>query len=217
MKINSFICVITILAVIVGCSEAESNSDNSDNSNFYALTVGNSWTYEFFRRVSDTDEFESIGVTEVVKIIDEVQIDGEIYYTIESTTTGNDNNYFPCNENGVELSRVRDSLGYLINGDGKILFSKLNTDIYLIESNANSPSVYGQMIDSLNNVSVAAGEFVCLPNRQFAINPSNSQEFPGNDYKFRADGVGEILRYYSFAFQTTHSWEKRLTSYSLQE
>ncbi len=86
---------VTYLAVIVfivftSCKKDDTSSEGqSDIANFYAHQVGNTWTYNYYGRgVGSTDEFEDLNVTDIVLITETSEINGETYYTFQTTTTG---------------------------------------------------------------------------------------------------------------------------------
>ena len=207
-----------ITLVFVSCDSKDDSIPEEEEQveeNFYALTVGNIWNYEFFRRVQQTDEFESINVFNAVEITETTQINGEEYYVFTTTTTGNDNGHAPCNDNGVSNEHFRDSLGYLINENGKIQFSQLNSEPYLID-NPKWADIYGALIEGTTEITVEAGTFTTLENEIYAIN-EDVPEFPGKDYRYYADGIGLVQADHSFVTNPDHFWENRLISYEIVE
>ena len=94
--------------------------------NFYALNVGNSWRYEYFQRIDRTDEFESLNAFDDVTISGTSEINGNTYHNVETTTSGNDGASAFVPDNGTAITKLRDSLGYLIDENGIKYYSYLN-------------------------------------------------------------------------------------------
>jgi len=101
--------------LLFSCKGDEECSTPEAETNFYALSVGNTWTYEYFGRIGLTDEFESFDVFDEVEITETTEINGEEYFVFQTTTIGNNGSPRYVPENGVAVLHYRDSLGYLIN------------------------------------------------------------------------------------------------------
>jgi len=205
----------------ISCNNDDDSPQNEQEQevveNFYALKIGNNWKYEYFRRVGQTDEFETFGVIEEVEIIETQIIDGETYFVFQSTTTGNENNFPPCApENGISTKRKRDSLGYLIESDHHILFSNENAEDYLLSDN-DWGNIYGVLIENLQDIDVPAGTFNCFENELYAIIDDTGEIAPGRDRIYFSDEIGEVYREYSAVNNPDHKWEKRLMSFEIVE
>lgn len=185
--------------------------------NFYALTIGNSWEYEYFRKNNQTGDFESLEVFENVSLIGTEVINDLIYYNFEKTTTGNPNpsSCAVCNENGVQNQFYRDSLGYLINEAGIILFSNENTEVYLVQEQFWG-TTYGFLELELQEFEVEAGIFATKENIVYAI-LSDGTEGTGMDRSYYSEMNGLVLQKYATVQSQTHLFEKRLKSYSIIE
>ncbi len=182
--------------------------------NFYGLTVGNTYTYSYHRRVGDTEEFETLALTSNVVITDEVIINGESYFEFTKTVTGDDT--FPGEEQGVTITTVRDVDGILQNEEGTVLFSTVvGSDPYLISDN-DWGDVYIENTNQMQEKTVPAGIFNCDTNIRYAILEGGDQS-PATDTYLFADGIGEIYSTISTVNNPQHFWEKRLTSYSIEE
>ncbi|MCH2490593.1 MAG: hypothetical protein MK211_10640 [Flavobacteriales bacterium] len=211
MKKLLFLVLFTSL-FFSSCSDDDSNPDNTEEANFYALKVGNTWNYNFFRRIGQTAEFENLGVNETVEIIGTENLDGSQYFTLQITTTGNDNNYAPCSENGVEQLKVRDSLGYLVSLEGEIHFSNEVAEPYSLSENEWG-NVFGVLEQDSEEITVEAGTFMAVSNRIYAVDPNDGTEFPGKDQVYYAPNTGLVFRSYSTVNHPQHRWEKRLQSF----
>ena len=204
--------------VFVSCNSKDDTTQEEEQQieeNFYALTVGNTWNYEFYKRVSQSDEFESIDVFNAVEITGTTQINAEEYYIFTTTTTGNDDGQAPCNDNGLSNEHFRDSLGHLINEHGKIKYSQLSTTPYLIRENEWG-DIFGVLKEGTNDITVEAGSFTSIENEIYAVFEDGT-ESAGRDHHFFADGIGLVQENHSTVSNPIHIWENRLKSYQLVE
>jgi len=215
MKRVFYVSFIFSLFFIACNNDDDSSGDEQEVvENFYALKVGNNWKYEYYRRVVQTEEFETMDIIEEVLITETTIIDGETYFVFQSTTTGNDNDFLNIPENGVTTNNKRDSLGYLVDINHHILFSNENTEDYLISDNEWG-DVYGVLKEETENIEVASGTFVCNQNEIYALLEPNGEISPGRDRIYFSDGVGEIFREYSSVSNPDHRWEKRLIEFEI--
>lgn len=182
--------------------------------NFYALAVGNTWTYEYFRRIQQTSEFETVNAFDNVEITDKTQVNGEEYFTFQTTTTGNDESALGVPENGVVVKHIRDSLGYLIEETGQIIYSKTNVGLeYIVQEHPNY-EIKGKLLEGTEIIEVPAGSFTTLNNAVYTILENGSQA-PGMNNDYYADEIGQILETCSTVSSPNHFGEKRLISYSI--
>ena len=200
---------------LISCnSDDNSNTATEDDSaGFYALSEGNQWTYQYYSRITMTDEFELVDCSTIVEITGTSQINNETYFTVETTTTGSDAGSIPCDKNPSGTIRVRDSLGFLIDSDGAILYSRENTAPYLISENTWG-DIYGELLLTSETIEVPAGTFDCLKLERFAILNDGSMSI-GRENEYWSDGIGEVYETYSLVSASDHRWEKRLVSYDL--
>ena len=208
--------IFTISILLISCNKDDTSPQGQQvvEDNFFALKVGNSWIYNFFRPNNSTGVLENVGVQVEVEVTEETTIIENRYYTIQTTTLGNDNGECPlCGENGVSTLQVRDSLGYLIDGSGNILFSSENTQDYLVASHSWG-DVYKVLRENEVLVTVPAGQFSCLLNEKYAINPNDSL-YAGRAHQYFSEGVGEIKRTFVFVISGSLILEKQLISFSI--
>jgi len=210
--------IFSLFFIACNNDDDSSNDEQEVVENFYALKTGNNWKYEYFRRVGQTEEFETMDIIEEVLITETTIIDGETYFVFQSTTTGNDNNSLDIPENGITTKNKRDSIGYLIalDQDHHILFSNENTEDYLLSDNLWG-DVYGVLKEEIENIEVEAGIFLCNQNEIYALLAPDGEISPGRDRVYFSDEIGEILREYSGAGSTPHRWEKRLIEFEILE
>jgi len=216
MKRVFYVSLFFSLFFIACNNDDDASTEPEVVENFYALKIGNNWKYEYFQRVGQTDEFETMGIIEEVLITETTEIDGETYFVFQSTTTGNDSGFLDIPENGITTKNKRDSLGYLIELDHHILFSNENTEDYLLSDNEWG-DVYGVLLETEENITVEAGTFLCNQNEIYAILENTGEIANGRDRKYFSDGEGEIFREYSGVNSVLHNWEKRLISFEILE
>jgi len=218
MKRVFYVSLFFSLFFIACNNDDDTSTEPEIVENFYALKIGNNWTYEYFQRIGQTDDFETMGIIEEILITETTEIDGETYFVFQSTTTGNDNGTLDIPENGITTKNKRDSLGYLIalNQDHRILFSNENTEDYLLSDNEWG-DVYGVLLEGTEQVNVPAGTFLCNQNEIYALLAPDGEISPGRDRVYFSDEIGEIFRQYSGAGSALHRWEKRLTSFEILE
>ena len=193
------------------CMEQE---QEQDPDNFYALTVGNTWTYNYFQRIGITDEFESLDVLAVVEIIGTSELNGEEYFVFQTTTSGNHGAPAYVPDNGVVNLHFRDSLGYLINEAGIKFFSNTNPEVeYFVQENSFF-NLYGKLLSGTEDVKIQAGIFTALNNEIFAKLEDGSIT-PGRSNKHYAEEIGQLKETYSSISNPLYLGEKRLVSYSV--
>ena len=210
------VMIFTISILLISCNKDDTSPQGQQvvEDNFFALKVGNSWIYNFFKPNNSTGVLENVGVQVEVEVIGETTIMENRYYTIQTTTIGNDNfECTLCEENGVSTLQVRDSLGYLIDGSGNILFSSENTQDYLVASYGWG-DVYKVLRENEVLVTVPAGQFSCLLNEKYAINPDGDL-FDGRALQYFSEGGGEIKRTFVAVTSGRLFFEKQLMSFNI--
>jgi len=214
---------LTLVAMLpVSCNDDESLPipvQNNQPSNFYALTVGNTWEYKYFQRnVDGTSSFVDTGVVDAVEITNTVNLNSNIYYEFKTVTTGNDNpssNFISfLNETGEKTELLRDSLGYLINEGGSIKYTNSDFNEHLVDIQSFG-TYHIRLTETLVDVTTLAGDFNCLDTHSY-IRDTNGDMFPALDHINYSDGFGLVFSTMSFASQSEHFIEKRLNTYTIQ-
>lgn len=203
--------------LLVSCNNDDGNEtpqEQETDSGFFALQVGNVWVYNYFRADNDTGELINQGGTETVEIIDEEMIGGEAIFTMRTTTVDNNNTCAICNEDPLVITKVKDSLGYLVEIDGPILFSSMSTEDFLVSSQGFG-DIYRVLKPNEVLVTVPAGQFATKDNERYAIDLEGNR-FAGQDNLYYADGVGEIRQTISTVNALRILYEKQLISYTVQ-
>lgn len=215
---NVFYLSFIFAILFISCNSDDNSSQGEQEleENFYALKIGNNWTYEYFVRNSQSDEFETLGIIEEVLITETTIINEETYFTFQSTTTGNESNFPFAPENGITNLNVRDSIGFLITSDHTILYSNEIFEDYLI-ADASWGNIYGVLKENLQEINVPAGTFNCKQNEIYALLEPDDEISLGRDLIYYSDGIGEIFREYSSVSNPEHQWEKKLIAFEILE
>ena len=207
---------VFLFLFIVSCKKNDDTPQEQEVvENFYAHTVGNTWNYEYFRRVGESEEFLSSGVFDAVTIIDTELINNETYFEFQTITEGNDNQNSPYPKNGVVIRKLRDSLGYLVNEFGKISYSNTNQEPYLLWA-PKFADIYGKLSENQINIELAVGSFVAIENVIYAVY-QNGDISAGSGEVYHVDKIGLVKEHISQITNPLHFWEKRLQSYELAE
>ena len=200
---------------LTSCSDDEAKTITQEETevSFYALTVGNTWNYQYFILNSVTDEFEPSALFQEVKITGTEFINGNTYYIFKSTSSGNGDNLPNFLQPGeTKINKYRDSLGYLINENSRISFSSENTEPYSLDE-GSVLDTFGQLVEGSQEIIVEAGTFSTIYNEIYGI--LDGELLDGRGRYFYAYGIGYIKQDIGFLSNPTHNWERRLISYEL--
>ena len=212
MKQIFYVCVFAFL--LSSCSSSDSDNNQDPESNFYALTVGNEWTYKNYKYNQNTQNYDATGVVDVISIVNTEEINGNTYFKFRRFTTGNEEGITFCNPNGEHFELLRDSLGYLIRDDGSIKYA--NNDFTPRTINVQDfMTIYDQLIDTDREITVEAGTFESTYTQRYAL-MSDGEQTPGLDHYYYADGLGLIYDTTSLVTQDIPSIVRRLDSYSIE-
>lgn len=214
-----FLC-FSIVACFFSCSKTESefvapvSVIAESETNFYALSVGNSWVYKNYKYNSNTTTYDNTGVVDSISIVGTQDISGDMYYKFRRLTTGNENNITFCNPNGEYFEFLRDENGDLVNENGIVKFTNNNTNERLLQENQWG-NIYEILIDGESTLSVEAGSFECVNSERYAKSPAGDQ-FDGLDRYYYANGFGLIYNTSSFVSSSRPIIITRLDAYSVQ-
>lgn len=214
MKRIVYVCFFALMCA--SCSTTESNQEQSNpESNFYALTVGNSWVYKNYEFNSTTQGYDDTGVVDSISIVGTEELNGNTYFNFRRWTVGNEDSIAFCNPNGEHFELLRDSLGYLIRDNGSVKYA--HNDFVPRPLNSMSwGTVYEQLIATDHEITVEAGAFNSTYTQRFAI-LSNGDLSNGLDHIYYADGIGLIYDTSSFVFEDTPRIVRRLESYNIED
>jgi hypothetical protein len=215
---NLLLC-FCIIAFTFSCAESD-DSENQINlpyTNFYALTVGNSWIYKNYKYNPSTEAYDDTGVIDSVSIVGTQDIFGVSYFKFRRLTTGNEAEITFCNENGEHFEFFREFEGNLINEEGSIKFTNSDFEERLLFGIPNGGSdivVYETLVDGNTTIIVEAGEFDCINSERYAA--FQGEQAPGLDRFYYASGFGLIYDTSSFVDNPTPTIIRRLDSFEIQ-
>jgi hypothetical protein len=198
-----YFSLILICLLFTACSSDDDNASPLETDaeealidpGFFGLAIGNSWSYQVYRREALTDDplvYNPIDISWTVSITDTIIISGEKYFerTYEAVNgTGISLDFFPLEGTSTDL--VRDSLGFLIDRDGDILFSSINTSPVLLSAQPFG-DVFIELLEDPSEVTVEAGDFNCRQNEIYAFLNPDGERAPGTSRYFFADGLGAV-------------------------
>ena len=186
-----FFCFSLSFLFFTSCKKDDSSSQNIEEENFYALTVGNTWEYEVSRYNSISEEYELLDMLLKVEITETQIVNGQTYFRFQTTASGADT-CEACMEDLGENELRRDSLGYLINDSGVIKFSNVNLEDYLISDNEWG-DVFGVLKEGVITVDTPAGNFETLQNDRYAI-MADGEISVGTDASNYSERVGLVFK-----------------------
>ncbi len=191
-------------------NDDDAGTPEPEEENFYALTVGNTWEYDYYKFNTQTEDFVLMDAALTKTITGTTEINGETFYNIQTVSTGTFNCIF-CNEE-VQNELVRDSLGYQIYTTGTISFATEDETEYKM---ADQPfgEVFGKLVAGTSTVEVEAGTFATVRNINYVKFPSGELSV-GVGQVLYADGIGMIKETASAISSPLPFGEIRLRSYT---
>jgi len=202
-----------MLTLVVSCKEKEDQTpvDPSVVSDYMPMKTGNYWVYAHYD-IDSAGNVTSTGRTDSVTITRDSMINGKQYFVFEGTN-------YPYNANWGIVDILRDSSGYLVNGNGIIRFSENNfTDILSSKTEViGNDTLYTlnyKMERPSGTITVPAGVFGALNCKGTVTTTQNIPGIPNPRYlnTYYADNIGKIVETYFFLFHPVIS-EKRLVRY----
>lgn len=212
MKRYTLILFSSLLTISFSSCKKDSSTPTT-YPNFSQLKVGNYWVYERFN-------VDSSGNATATEIFDSCYV--------EKDTLINNISYYKVIRPEVPGSKyedkfVRDSLHYLVNHNGQILFSSQNfTDIFYRYFVTASPTdticeVIVKMADKDLNVSIPAGQFNTYSFKQtFNMYPNwSSQGNPRHIDTRYAENIGIVTETFPFYSINPNYVQRRLVRYKV--
>jgi hypothetical protein len=212
MKRNIFFVFMVIFAFSACKKETKSNPELPPQESvldYYPLAVGNYWLYEVSSCDSSWEDCTSMRVDSNY-VSKDTLMNGHTYFKLEGRKM-----------TGSAPSFIRDSLDYIVDNRGNILFS--NKDFatkfheeYVISQTDTIYHWFYKMDSTPFVVTVPLGEFICLDNKLsfFRINENFQHEF--NAHSAYAKNVGPVHKQVMFA-SSTGGYKTELVGYNLQE
>jgi hypothetical protein len=203
--------------VCISCSNEDVTEPVEPEATTFALKVGNSWVYHYFRRENPQSQlFNNMNVIDSVEIIGTEEIEGNTYYKFRTRTFGNDTNLPYLPDNGEQFKMLRDSLGYLIDERNRMHFSAENdTSEHVMDSFSDYRTVF-KLSETSELLSTPVGDFNCHWMSFYFVDNVTDERYTGESRYYRNRTVGEMMTTISFASQPEHFIEKRLVAYELQ-
>ncbi|MDX1462653.1 MAG: hypothetical protein R3359_06315 [Marinirhabdus sp.] len=190
---NSFVFFFAFCAILLSACSNDDDTTPKDIevANYYALKIGNSWTYDVYRYDQSSMDYE-VEDYKIKGTITETQtINGETYFKFESEYIG-EGTCEPCLD-VIGNQSVRDSLGYLIDQDGVPLFTKETTDPYLMRAE-NFGDVFGVFDPTTTSVETPSGNVVDLALNESYVILTDGTIAPGREQKYYRDSEGLQVR-----------------------
>jgi len=204
--------------ICFSCKKDKSLNQNQDQnntvtySNYSKLTVGNYWVYELF-------QVDTLGNATLTNDIDSCYIENDtIIHGVTFYSYKTSSSYY-----NTPTKFIRDSLHYVVNNHGDILFSSQDfTTIFKTEYSINPPadtvmkSVY-KMEDKNFTVSTPSGQYVTSDFRKtIYIYPNYVQYFHTKYMHTRyAENIGIVIENLLTWFNSPYYVERRLIRFHL--
>ena len=202
--------LLYIFSIITILSSCNSDDDTPQQSNFYALTVGNSWVYKYYNYNSDTNNYDDISITKTVSILGTEEINGDTYFKFKQTTIHSDDESL----NSENFYFLRDYEGNLIDETNRLLFTNSNNDEILLK-NFGGDKEYFKLQDNEEEITTDVGVFNCKFGKKYRINSGESLPYLTTNIYYK-DGVGLIKTKRSVTYNgEEHKSQVVLVSYTL--
>jgi len=207
---------LCFFALFFSCQTSDDNTTiDTVDPGFYALKVGNSWTYKNYKYNEMTKVYDDTGVVDFVKIVGTEVVNDITYFKFRTFTTGNEDNITFCNPNGESFQLLRDFEGNLMNENGKIKFTNNDFSERVVKEEIWG-TVYEKLVAGSKEVVVEAGTFTSVNSERYIKSLNGGDQQPGLDRFYYSDGIGLISDTSSFVSNPIHSIERRLDSYILK-
>ena len=206
---------LVLLFVLQSCS---SDDAPESVSNFYALTVGNSWEYRWYS--VGVDGIPSpMSVEESISIVDTEMIGENLFYKFKRIVSGNPphGDYTFSLPEGEHFEYYRDSLGYLVNEEGVIKFSSnsVNPFVFSIQGFGSDELIgTGELQEELVTYTTQTGAiFEC---KELIISYEiNNEITPGKNWLYYSNGIG-LIKDDKIFLASGAGYHRILESYTVQ-
>lgn len=208
-KVLSMICIVFIIA---SCNKSDEPSTPDLQPSYIPMSVGDYWIYDWYEIDSLGTETAS-GIQDSIVITGDSLLNGQVYFTFSKYNNGN----------LKAPSFYRDSLGYLVDPYGFILFSPYTTSdtLYSYWVPNNGPDtiafIYYTMLPD-ENISVPAGQFFAK-HKQGTVEyyQTNHPNFnPAYVDTYFAQGVGRVYTSSIFLSSPHRLRVQKLVGYSVE-
>ena len=204
-----------LLVITFSCSTSDDVVENNQELNFYALTVGNSYNYKFYRYNTETEEYDETNIVQSVTIVDTEDIFGQQYFKFKTSTTGVDGfNLFHL-QNGEKIDYFREVDGTLINDNNDVLFVNNEFSEHLVNSDNTSLNLYRKTIEEPVMITLNVGVFNCIEMQNYLITDDGTT-LDGISKIHYSKGVGLVQQTSVYSSSATPVMIKKLSSYTIQ-
>tara|TARA_R110000751_G_scaffold135_2_gene586 strand:+ start:7965 stop:8609 length:645 start_codon:yes stop_codon:yes gene_type:complete len=205
-------CFFTL---IFSCSTSDDVQENNLELNFYGLTVGNSYTYKFYKYNSDTEDYDETLIVQNVIIEDTEEVSGQQYFKIKTTTSGVDGFNLFYLQNGEEIDYLREVDGTLINDNNDVLFVNNEFSEHLVNSDNTSLNLYRKTIEEPVIINSNTGSFNCIEMQNYIVTEDGTT-LDGVSKIHYSEGVGLVQQTCVYASSSTPVMIKKLNSYNIK-
>jgi hypothetical protein len=218
IRVSIFSISLFILS-FTACQKTPLPEVTNSCDGYCSYTVGSYWIYQHV--LIDSNDVEQIlTTTDTVSVVGDSIINGQTYFTLKGRLIP----FSPLFGSQI-IGHVRDSLHYLVNSQGTILFSSQDFSTILSKDSTVSTNTgttitnyYShKMKDVVDSVSLPAGTFKVLNYERTAssTNPATNLFFSyKNNNQYYTKGVGKVLQ--SFVFSNKRYLEHRLLEYHIE-
>ena len=190
-KFSILLLAFSILLFMACSNDDEGTQVPEEETNYFALTVGNSWTYKLYRFNNSVMEYEAQDLMITNSIVGTETINGETYFRYEATSQGADECQICLDDLGNKS--VRDSLGYLVDGTGVKRFTVANETPYLLFT-SDVGSVFGEYNPAETTVETPDGTVSNLDKNTYYLEMDDGTTAAGKDANYYRDGEGLIVK-----------------------
>lgn len=214
--------LLTFGVILFSCNTndeiIEGTTDEPIEDNFYALTVGNSWEYKYYKYRSFNNTYDYMGIIDSVKIVAKTEINGNTYFDFRSRISGNNNPGTTLVQPNGEYHRFfRDSLGYLILDSGKIAYTNNDYRERIVNTSLSTMTGYARLNEGSVIITTEAGEFDCLDMEIYARVNATGEIRPGINNVNYSNGIGKIYQSESYVSSSSPPFKiKKLDSYIVE-
>lgn len=213
-------CLFLLSLILFSACQEQSVTPNYNSCDGYCVhTVGSYWIYQ--NVLIDSNNVERIlPIEDTISIIGDTVINNHTYAILKGILIP----YLPHQTPNI-IGYVRDSLHYLIDEKGNILFSSQDFNSILaehsftrVENNNTYTNTYRyKMEDIVDSLTVPVGTFKVLNVQEIAVstNPIENAVFSfKNRAQYYASGVGKVLQ--TYVLSEKRYIERRLLEYHIE-
>ena len=204
-----FLSICTLL-LLFSCSKNDDDQTILPPEDYYQLNVGNYWVYDRYNVYPDGTE-ELLDRKDTVSVVGTTTLNNQVYFEFSGTQFGGD-----------YQKLVRDSSGFLVEDNGKILFSTqifntvLRQDTIWTSDSPLVQSVYEMKPDEVL-IDVPAGVFPCY---EYEATVTSFETDPPFDVKyhstFYSDDIGLVKQTGSYYSTSAFTLERRLSEFHIE-